>query len=172
MLERISCKIGMPITNEEGKTQIEIPLNADAFVYSTGRRYGYVTHQTRPSADPNEYLSPIQDGEWWKQIESGEQDCEIRFECRPVSPLEVNVIDTAGNPVEATVEVTNAAWATQATVWWEQSDSSGRLTIPLRPVVFKVNIEAKTEDGRSGRVDNFELSKDFERVETVQIKVK
>ena len=171
-LDRVSSEIGMPTTDEDGKVRIELLKNYPSIVYTIGRKFGYVTRHTRRLSGFSEYIPPIRNEDWWTPIEAGDGDVEVLFECTPVPPLRLEVLDDAGQPVEALVEVTGNQWLKDITIYWEKTNSGGELALPLRPVAFNVNIQAQTDDGRVGRVEDFELSKDLEKEESLQIIVK
>lgn len=162
-----SFATGMIATNAGGYAVLEVIEGAKQYVYVGGRKYGYETTYRRITTSPKEFSIDLPDDEWIKEVPAGEDDASIEFQVRPVPTLKVTVLDKAGQPLaNAKLE----AWLYYSRNYRlppTYTDEDGKAEMPIRPVVFKVDLRATDADGNYVELDDLELKKDLDSTDEI-----
>ncbi|WP_430451780.1 M56 family metallopeptidase [Rhodopirellula europaea] len=169
-VDRIPISPGMQATDENGVAKLNIPQRS-VEIFVGGRRYGFLTQYERISTGTREFAPTLARSEWVKGVAAGDQDIELKFEVRPVAPLKVVVQTEDGTPKAAELQVTRRGWGEHYSMPTIQTDDQGQANIPVRPVMFDIEITATTEDGMQGRIA-VKLSRDFDDSESAIVTVK
>ncbi|WP_350494726.1 M56 family metallopeptidase [Roseiconus lacunae] len=167
---RIRISPGMASTNREGIAELRIPSKSTD-IYIGGRCYGFVTHYDRLTTNPDEYTPALEQSEWLQTIEQGNEDLEVSFELRPVAPLQIKVQNEDGTPAEAEIRILRRGWERRSWMPPFFSNKQGQATIPVRPVMFDIDIVATTKNGLQG-IRSLQLSREFQQPDIATIIVK
>ena len=170
--EYLRSQPGMQATDEDGRALLKISRQSGSLIYAIGRRYGYITHYRRMTTSPDEYTPPIEQDEWLREVPAGDEDVDLIFEVTPVSPLKLTVTKEDGTPVVAKIEVWQHGWPKSYIAASEYTDADGQLELPLRPVIFAIDVKASTEDGLVGELEGLELSKTLTQADSAKIIVR
>lgn len=170
--DSLSSHPGMEISDEDGNALIEIPRRNGRLIYAIGRKFGYVTHYRRMTTWTEEYTPEIEQDEWIREVPAGDENVDLTFKVTPVPPLKLTVTKEDGTPVVAKVEVWRHGGSKQYNAVNEYTDANGVLELPLRPVIFSIDITATTDDGLVGQLNGVELSKTLTEEESAVIVVK
>ncbi|WP_150122643.1 M56 family metallopeptidase [Rhodopirellula islandica] len=169
-VDRIPISPGMQATDDGGNATLNVPQRP-VEIFVGGRRFGFLTQYARMTTSTSEYKPTLERSAWVRPVSVGDQDLELTFEVQPVAPLKVVVQTKDGTPTAAELQVARRGWGEQFGLPTFQTDDQGEANVPVRPVMFDIEITATTEDGMQGRIA-VNLSRDFDESEVAIVTVK
>ncbi|WP_143549264.1 hypothetical protein [Rhodopirellula bahusiensis] len=169
-VDRIPISPGMQATDDDGIATLNVPQRS-VEIFVGGRRYGFLTQCARMTSDTREYKPLLERSAWVRPVSAGDQDLELTFELQPVAPLKVVVQTEDGTPKAAELQITRRGWGEHYSMPTIQTDDQGQANVPVRQVMFDIEITATTEDGMQGSIA-VNLSKDFDDSEVAIVTVK